>query len=174
MTPWTAARQASLSITNSQNLLKLMSIELVMPSNHLILCHPLLLPAFNLSQNQGLFQWVSSSSVGQSIGASASASVLPMTIQDWFPIQLTGLISLQSIGLSRVFSNTPIQKYQLFGTQPSYGQRYIQSLSALLSLELVQLSYILPTYGSEREEWRQIQKRWFKIKRKYSLKVLFI
>ena len=57
--PWTTARQASLSITNSQSLLKLMSIESVMPSNHLLLCHPLLLP--HLSQHQGLFQWVSSS-----------------------------------------------------------------------------------------------------------------
>ena len=60
-TSWIAARQASLSITNSQSLLKLMSIESVMPSNHLILCRPLLpFPAFNLSQHQGLFKWVSS------------------------------------------------------------------------------------------------------------------
>ena len=59
-TPWTAARQASLSITNSRSLLKLMSIESVMPSNHLILCPPLLLFTFNLSQHQGLFKWVSS------------------------------------------------------------------------------------------------------------------
>ena len=58
VTPWTAAHQASLSITNSQSFLKLMSIELVMPTdaNHLILCHPLLLPAFNLAQHQCLFQ----------------------------------------------------------------------------------------------------------------------
>ena len=56
---------------------------------------------------------------GQSIGVSASASVLPMTIQDFFPLWLTGLISLQSKGLSRVFSNTTIQKHQLFSTQPS-------------------------------------------------------
>ena len=59
-TPWTAARQASLFITNSRSLLKLMSIESVMPSNHLDLCCPILLSAFNLSQHQGLFQWVSS------------------------------------------------------------------------------------------------------------------
>ena len=56
VTPWTAAHQASLSFTNFQNLLKFMSIESVMPSNHLILCHPLLLPDFSLSQHQGLFQ----------------------------------------------------------------------------------------------------------------------
>ena len=60
-TPWTAACQVSLSVTISLCLLKLMSFELVMPSNHLILCHPLLIPALNLSQHQGLFQWVSSS-----------------------------------------------------------------------------------------------------------------
>ena len=58
---WTAARQASLFITNSWSLLKLTSIKLVMPSNHLILCHPLLLPPSNLSQHQSLFQWVISS-----------------------------------------------------------------------------------------------------------------
>ena len=68
-------------------------------------------PAFNPSQHQGLFQWVSSSpSGGQSIGASASPSILPMNIQDWFPLGLTGLISLQSKGLSRVLFNTTVQK----------------------------------------------------------------
>ena len=60
-TPWTAAHQASLSIKNSQSLLKLMSIESVVPFNHLILCHPFLPPAFNLSQHQGLLKWISSS-----------------------------------------------------------------------------------------------------------------
>ena len=106
-TPWTAASQASLSFTISQNLLRCMSIELVMPSNHLILCRPLQSlsspSAFSLSQQQGLFQWVSSSHQGgQSIGA--SASVLPVSIQDWFPLGLIGLISLQSKRLLRVFS----------------------------------------------------------------------
>ena len=120
-TPRTAACQASLSITNSQNFLKLTSIKLVMPPNQLILSSPPP-PAFNLSQHQGLFQWVSSLHpifCGQNIGASASASALPMNIQDWFPIGLTGLISLQSRGLSRVFSNTIVQKHQFFSTQPS-------------------------------------------------------
>ena len=56
---------------------------------------------------------------GQRIGVSASASVLPMNIQDWFPLWLTGLISLQSKGLSRAFSSTTVQKHQFFGTQPS-------------------------------------------------------
>ena len=78
-TPWTAARHASLSTTNSQSLLKLMSIESVMPSSHLILCHPLLLQSFPPS---GSFPRSDFPSGGQSIGASASASVLPMNIQD--------------------------------------------------------------------------------------------
>ena len=90
-------------------------------------CHPTIsfpvipsTPIFNLSQRQGLFKWVSSShSGGQSIGVSASESVLPMNIQDWFPLGLTALISLQSKGLSRVFSNTTVQKHQFFSAQPS-------------------------------------------------------
>ena len=72
-------------------------------------------PAFNLSQHQGLSRWVSFlQSGGQSIGVSASASVLPMNIQDWFPLGWTGWISLQSKGLSRVVSNTTVQKHQFF------------------------------------------------------------
>ena len=94
LTPWTAARQASLSITNSQNLLKLMSIESVMPSNHLILCHPFfLLPSiFPRPESFQMSQFFTSG--GQSIGVSASASVLPVNIQDWFPLGWTGWISL--------------------------------------------------------------------------------
>ena len=103
MTPWTAACQASMSFTLSWSLLKLMSIESVMASNYLILCCPfLLLPLifpsirvfFPLSQHFA--------SGSQSIGA--SASVLPMNIQGWFPLGLTGLIFLLSKELSRVFS----------------------------------------------------------------------
>ena len=91
VTPWTAAYQASLSITTFQSLLKLMSIESVMPSNHLILCCPLLLlfqffPAWRSFPMSRLFV-----STAQSIGASASASVLPMNIQDWFLLGLTDL-----------------------------------------------------------------------------------
>ena len=79
-------------------------------------------PTFNLSQHQGLFQWVSSShQVAKVLGVSASASVLPMNIQDWFPLGWTGWISLQSKGLSRVFSNTTVQKHQFFGVQLSYS-----------------------------------------------------
>ena len=118
-TPWTVACEASRSITNSRSLLKLMSIESVMPSNHLILCCPLLLlpsvfPSIRIFPVGQLF-----ASGGQSMGASTSASVLPMNIQDWFPLGLTGWISLQSKGLSGVFSNTTVQKHQFFGTQLS-------------------------------------------------------
>ena len=109
MTPWIVARQASLSITNSQGSLKLMSIESVMPSSHLILCRPLLLlsqfpPSIRVFSNQ-LFVWG-----GQSIGVSALASVLPMNTQDWSPLGWTSWISLQSKRLSRVL-NTTVQKH---------------------------------------------------------------
>ena len=111
-TPWTTACQVSLSITNSRSLPKPMSIELVMPSSHLILCRPLLLlpsifPSIRVFQMSQLF-----TSCGQSIGVSAPASVLPMNSQDWFPLGWTGWISLQSKRLSRVFSNTTVQKHQ--------------------------------------------------------------
>ena len=118
-TPWTAACQASPSITNFWSLLKLMSIESMIPSNHLILCFP---PAFNLSQHQGLFKWVSS--------LHRVAKVLELLLQhqsfQWIfrmnSLRLTGLISLQSKGLSTVFSNTTVQKlqkHQVFGAQLS-------------------------------------------------------
>ena len=117
-TPRTAARQASLSITNSWSLLKLMSIKSVMPSKisssvTLFSC-PQSFPAsgsFLMSQ-----PFVSG---GQSIGASASAQALPMNIHNRFPLGLTGLISLQSKRLSKVFSNTTVQKRQFFSAQPS-------------------------------------------------------
>ena len=93
--------------------------ESVMPSSHLILCCPLLLlppippqsGSFPMSQ---LFTWG-----GQSMGVSASASVLPVNIQDWFPLWWTGWISLQPKGLSRVFSKITIQKHLFFGSQLS-------------------------------------------------------
>ena len=115
-TPWTAACQASLSITNSQSPPKPMSIKSVMSSNHLILCRPLLLLPPILPSIRGVFLKLFASG-GQSIGVSASRSVLPMNTQDWFPLGWTGWISLQSKGLSRVFSNTTVQKHQFFGTQ---------------------------------------------------------
>ena len=74
-------------------------------------------PTFNLSQHQGLFKWVKPG--GQSIGVSASTSVLPVNTQDWFPLGWTSWISLLFKGLSRVFSNTTVQKHQFFGAQLS-------------------------------------------------------
>ena len=106
-TSWTAACQVSLSFTISWSLLKVMTIESMMPSNHLILCRPLLLPSIFPSirvfsnESAHLIKW-------QSIGASASASVLPMNILGWFHLGLTDLISLQSKGLSRIFFSTTI------------------------------------------------------------------
>ena len=118
-TPRTTAHQATLSITNFQSPLKPMSIESEMPSNHLILCHPLLLlsqsfPASGSFQMSQLF-----ASGGQSTGVSALASFLPKKSQGWSPSEWTGWISLQSKGLSRVFSNTTVQKHQFFCTQLS-------------------------------------------------------
>ena len=105
--PWTAARQASLFFTISPSLLKLMSIESVMSSNHLILCHPLLLlpsifPSIRVLMSR-LFI-----SDGQSIGASASASILPMNIQGWFPLGLTVtcLLLLKNWQHKHTFSNS--------------------------------------------------------------------
>ena len=116
--PWTAALQASLSFTISQSLLKLISIELLMPSNHLIFCRPPLLlssifPRIRVFSNESALhiRW-------SNIRAPASASVLPMNSQDWFALGVTGLISFQSKGLSTVFSNTTVQKHQFFGAQP--------------------------------------------------------
>ena len=116
---WSAGCQASLSITNSRSLPKLMSIELVKPYDHLILCWPLLLllsffPSIRVFSNELVL-----ASGGQNIGASASASILPKIIQGWFPLGLTGLISLLSKGFLRVFSRTTVQKHHFFGTQPS-------------------------------------------------------
>ena len=116
VTPWTAALQASLSIINSQSLPKLVSIESLMPSNHLILCRPLLLlPSIFPNTMSQLF-----ASGGQNVGVSAStSSVHPMNTQNWFPLGWTGWISLQSKGLSRVFSNTTVQKHPFFCAQLS-------------------------------------------------------
>ena len=90
--------------------------DLIQPSHPLSSPSP---PALCVSQHQDLFQWVSSSPQVTKVD-SASASVLPMNIQDWFPLGLTDWISLQYKGLSRVFSNTTVQKHQFFGTQLSY------------------------------------------------------
>ena len=118
-TPWIAACQASLSITNSRSLPKLISIESVMLSSHLILCHPLLLqpsifPSIRVFANESTLRikW-------PKYWSFSSASVLPMNTQDWSPLGWTGWISLQSKRLSGVFSNTTVQKHQFFGAQLS-------------------------------------------------------
>ena len=113
-TPWTAVCQASLSITSSQSLLRLISIKSVMPSSHLLFCRPLLLlpsifPTIRVFSKESVLRirW-------PKYWSFSSASVLQMNIQDWFPLGWTGWISLQSKGLSRVFSNTTVQKHQFF------------------------------------------------------------
>ena len=133
-TPWTVACQASLSFTGSQNLL-----------NSCLLnqwCHPTISPSV-APFSCCLQSFLASGSVlmsqlfisgGQSTGALASASVLPMNIQGWFPLGLTGLISLQSEGLSRVFSSTTIWKHQFFGTQCFLWPKSIHLLSITLVL----------------------------------------
>ena len=117
--PWIAACQASLSITNPRSSLRLTSIKSVMPSSHLILCRSLLLlpptpPSIRVFSSESTLRmrW-------QRIGVSASASVLPMNIQDWSPLGWTGWISLQSREISRVCSNTTVQKHHFFGAQLS-------------------------------------------------------
>ena len=119
VTPWTAARQASLSFTISQGLLKLMSTESVMLSNHLILCQPIFLlpsifPSIMVFSNKWSFhiRWPKHWNF-------SLASVLPKNIQGWFPLGLTSLISLLSKGLSRVFSSIIVQNHQFFSAQPS-------------------------------------------------------
>ena len=120
VTPWTTAHQALLSFSISRSWLKLMSIESVLPSNHLTFWRPLLLLPSIFPSRYFPMSWLFASG-DQSIGTSASASVLPMNIQDWFPLGLAGLISLNSKGLSGVFSSSTIQKHQFLCTQPSLG-----------------------------------------------------
>ena len=116
VTPWTAARQASLSVTNSWNLLKLMSIESVIPSNHLNLGHPLLqpsiFPSIKVFSNRSALpnRWPKYWSFSFNISPSNAHSGL-------ISLGWTGWISLQSEGLTRVFSNTTVQKHQFFGPQ---------------------------------------------------------
>ena len=120
VTPWTAAHQTSLSFAISQSSLRFLSIESVTLSNYLIFCRPLLLLPSIFPNIIGSFPMNQlCTSGGQNIGTSASASVLPMNIQDWFPLGLTDLISLLSKGLSRVFSSTTIWKHQFLSAQPS-------------------------------------------------------
>ena len=139
-----------------------MSIESVMPSSHLILCHPLLflspiLPSirvfFPMSQ---LF-----TSGGQSIRVSALASVLPMNTQDWSPLGWTGWtgwISLQSKGLSRVFSNTTVQKYQFFSTQLSSYTYIYPSINHNITLWNL-TDFVFPKYDGETALGKHFQSK---------------
>ena len=121
-TPWGAAHQASWSITtNSQSLLKLMPIQSVMPSNHLILCCPLVLlpsvfPSIRVFTDESVpcIRWPK-----YWLKYSVSASIIPKNTQDWSPLEWTGWISLQSKGPSRVISSTTVQKHKFFGAQLS-------------------------------------------------------
>ena len=122
VTPWIAACQASLSITNSRSSLRLTSIESVMLPSHLILCCPFLLlppipPSIRVFSNESTLcmRWPKYWSFSFSISPSNEH---PGT-QDWSPLGWTGWISLQSKGLSRVFSNTTVQKHPFFGAQLS-------------------------------------------------------
>ena len=141
-----------------------MSIESVMLSNRLILCCPLLL-LLQSFQELGSFpvSWLFPSG-GQSIVTSASASVLLMNIQGWFPIGFTGLISLQSRGLSRAFFSTTVQNHQ-FGTQPSYIRQTTGKTIALTTPNFVStvmslLFNILSTLVIVRESIpRQVDKK---------------
>ena len=116
--PWIEACQAFLSITNSRSSLKLTSIKSVMPSSHLILCRPLLLPPVPPSIR--VFSNESTLRMRRPKYWSFSFSIIPSKEhQGPTPLEWTGWIFLQSMGLSRVFSNTTVQKHQFFGTQPS-------------------------------------------------------
>ena len=112
-TPWTEAHHASLSITNSRSLLKLMSLKLVMPPKHLILCHSLLLFS-SIFPSIRIFSYESVLHIRWPKDWSFSFSISPANIQDWFLFGWTGWISLLSKRLSKFFSNTTVQKHQFF------------------------------------------------------------
>ena len=118
-TPWTTARQASLSITNSRGLFKFVHRvgDAIQPYYPLLSPFSSHLQSFPASESFPMNQFFTSG--GQSIGVSASASVLPMNIQDWFPLGWIGRISLKSEEFSSIFSNTTVQKHRFFGAQLS-------------------------------------------------------
>ena len=139
VTPWTAARQASLSITNPQSLLKLMSIKSVMPSNHLILCHPLLLLPSIFSQYQGLFQWVSS--------LHQVAKVLSFSFSISLPNEYSGLIS---------FRMNWLDDLAVQGTLKSLLQHHSSKASILRrsAFFIVQLSHPYMTTAHSSSQWK--------------------
>ena len=149
--PWTAAHQASLSITSSWSLLRLMSIESVMPSNisSSVIPFYLHLKSYPASVSFQMSQFFASG--GQSTGVSVLASVLPMNIQDWSLFGWTGWISLLSKGLSRVFSNTAVQMHQFFGAQLNIS--YTNNWASLVA----QPYYWFWDFPSQHRAWSRIQ-----------------
>ena len=110
-------------------------------------------PSLNLSQHQGLFQWINSFT-GQSAGASALASILPMNSQGWFPLGLTGLISLQSKGLPRVLSRTRVWRHQFFGINTCFGDLFSpSSFSCVASAAVRPILFITVTFLPKDPIW---------------------
>ena len=144
VTAWIATCQTFLSFTISWNLLKVMSFESVMLSNHLILCHHLSCPQSYQTSGSFLMNWFFPL-CGQSIGDSASTTVLPMNIWGWFPLGLTSLISLLSKRISRVFSSTTIWKHQFFSAQSSSWSNFHIRVS--LSQSFPQIKHSLKSKG---------------------------
>ena len=155
----TTAHQASLSFTISWSLLKLMSIDLVIPSNHLVLCllfssYPQSCPA----SASFLMSWLSTSG-GQNTGASALASVLPINIQDWFPLGLFGLISLLSKGLSRVFSNTETI-YLRLGLESMFWDSNSAKTHSTRIQDLMKPRFLMSHHRKNSERDKVIIKKW--------------
>ena len=147
MTPWTAAHQASLSFAISCNLLKLMFVELVMPSRHLILCYYLLLlPSIFLSIRG--FSIELALSIRRPKYWSFSFSLNPSNENSRLTLRLTGLISLQSKGLSRVLSSITIRKHQFFGIQASLwsNSHLYMTTGKIIALTVQRGGQILHTY----------------------------
>ena len=168
VTPWTAACQSSLSFSIFRSLLKLMSSESVMPSNHLNFCCPfLLLPSIFPAAGFFPMSWLFASS-GQSIGP--SASVLPKSIQGWFPLEFTDLISLLSRRLSRVFSSTTDWKHQFLKNREYHlwGVRLWARLgiseSLLHPFHWLEFSYVVTPIG--KRGWGMTMS--FRVKRRES------
>ena len=145
-TRWTAAHQASLSLTISWSLPKFMSISLLMPSSHLILWCPHLLPSiFPASVTFPVSQLIASDDSKKYWSLFQHLSVPPTSIQGWFPLRFTGLISLLSKGLSGVFSSTAVQRYQLFHAPCplwSSSHNHTWSLGRPWLYDLCQQSYV--------------------------------
>ena len=139
---WSHGHQDSLSFTVCWSLLRFMSTESVMLSNQLIHCQPFSFCHQSFPTLGSFRSWLFTSG-GQSIGVSASASVLSLSIQGWFPLGWTGWISLQSKGLSRVFSSTTIWKQQFFGAQLSlWSNSHIHTMTTGKTIALTRWTFV--------------------------------